>query len=149
MKLLIQRVNYAKVIFEDDTYEQINKGLLVYMSAHCEDDENDLNKAFTKLINLRLFDNEKGQAHYSIKDLNLEIMLISNFSLQADVKKGNRPSYTNSMSADNAEILYNKFLENLKKENINYASGRFQTDMKIISENDGPFNILFDTKEKR
>lgn len=148
MKLVIQRVNYAKVIFENESFEEISKGLLVYVGFSNQDDEKDLNKAFSKLINLRLFDNEKGQAHYSIKDLDLEIMLISNFSLQADVKKGNRPSYTDSMPADKANVLYTEFLKLLGKENVKYASGRFQTDMRIISENDN-LSIYFLIQRKR
>lgn len=146
MKLLIQRVNSARVIFEDDTFESIGKGYLVYIGIHKDDTNKDLEEGIRKLINLRAFDDENGKINLSVKDLGYEIMIISNFSLHGIMKKGNRPSFEESAKADFANSMYEKFLEYLDREGIKYSKGRFQTYMKIESVADGPLNLIYSTR---
>lgn len=147
MKLIIQRVKKSKLIFENGKESSINDGLLVYVGIHIEDDLKDIELCIKKMLNLRIFENEEGKIHYSIKDLNYELMIISNFSLYGSMKKGNRPSFTISASPEKANKLYLEFLKKLDLEKIKYVSGEFQTYMKIESINDGPMNLIFDTKE--
>lgn len=148
MKLVIQRVNKSRVIFEDNTEVSIGKGLLVYIGIHKEDTQKDLEICVKKLIDLRIFENEEGKIDYSLRDSNYELMIISNFSIYGNIRKGRRPSFDKSAPAVYAEDMYNRFLDELSKEKILYVSGRFQTYMLIESINDGPFNIIFDTREE-
>ncbi|NYV27958.1 D-tyrosyl-tRNA(Tyr) deacylase [Streptobacillus felis] len=147
MKMLIQRVNNAKVLFEDGTFNSIGKGLLVYLGVHKEDDLDDIQICIKKLINLRIFEDEDGKINYSLLDKNLEIMVISNFSLYGSMKKGNRPSFTESAPALKANEIYENFLKELDKTNVSYTTGKFQTYMDVQSSNDGPMNFIFDTRE--
>lgn len=147
MKTIIQRVDKAKVIFEDETYEEISKGLLVYVGIHKEDNLKDIEKTVNKLVDLRIFENEAGKVDYSISKMEYELLVISNFSIYGDIRKGNRPSFTNSANSEIAKNIYELFLKKLKEKNVKFKSGRFQTMMKIESINDGPFNIIFDTRE--
>ncbi|WP_064615558.1 D-aminoacyl-tRNA deacylase [Streptobacillus moniliformis] len=148
MKMLIQRVNNAKVLFEDGTFNSIEKGLLVYLGVHNEDDLKDIQVCVRKLINLRIFENEEGKINFSLIDKNYEVMIISNFSLYGNMKKGNRPSFTESATALKSNDIYEIFLKELEKNNVKYKSGRFQTYMDVQSSNDGPMNFIFDTREE-
>ncbi|WP_156299286.1 D-aminoacyl-tRNA deacylase [Streptobacillus canis] len=147
MKMLIQRVNDAKVLFEDGTNNSIGKGLLVYLGVHNEDSLKDIQICIKKLINLRIFEDEEGKINFSLLDNNYEVMVISNFSLYGSMKKGNRPSFTESAPALKANEMYEIFLEELKKSNVKFTTGRFQTYMDVQSSNDGPMNFIFDTRE--
>ncbi len=148
MKMLIQRVNNAKVLFEDGTYNSIEKGLLVYLGVHNEDNLKDVQICIKKLINLRIFEDEEGKINFSLLDKNYEVMVISNFSLYGKMKKGNRPSFTESASALKANEIYEEFLKELERCDVRYKSGKFQTYMDVQSSNDGPMNFIFDTREE-
>lgn len=147
MKLVIQRVLESKVEFEDGTFNKIDKGLLVYLSVHKDDTILDLEKSCDKLVNLRVFEDEKGKLNLSIKNFNYEIMVISNFTLYGSFNKGNRPSFTKSANASFANEMYEKFLDNLRSKGIKVSNGKFQTYMKVESINDGPVNLIYDTQE--
>lgn len=147
MRLLVQRVKEAKVVFENDSFNEISNGLLVYLGVHKNDLEKDIDKSIDKLLKLRIFENELGKLDKSVLDLNYEIMIISNFSLYASLKKGNRPSFTETANARFAEEMYEKFIGKLIEKNVNFKSGIFQSNMKIYSVNDGPLNLILDTKE--
>ena len=147
MKLIVQRVNKARLIFEDKTSTGINKGLLVYLGIHKNDTLKDIEICIKKLVGLRIFENSEGKIDYTVRDLNYEIMIVSNFSIYGSIKKGRRPSFDNSAKAIIAKEMYDKFLLELDKEEIKYVSGRFQTYMLIESINDGPMNLIFDTRE--
>ncbi|WP_073507655.1 D-aminoacyl-tRNA deacylase [Streptobacillus notomytis] len=148
MKMLIQRVNNAKVLFEDGTYNSIEKGLLVYLGVHNEDNLKDVQICIKKLINLRIFEDEEGKINFSLLDKNYEVMVISNFSLYGKMKKGNRPSFTESASVLKANEIYEEFLKELERCDVRYKSGKFQTYMDVQSSNDGPMNFIFDTREE-
>lgn len=141
MKVVIQRVKEASV---NDT-NNISDGLLIYLAIHKNDDEKDIDYLVKKIINLRIFEKD-DKLNLSIKDIKGSILLISQFTLYANTKKGNRPSFEESMNFKDANIMYNKFIEKLKATNINIKTGFFGEDMKIKSINDGPVTIIIDTK---
>ena len=141
MKVVIQRVKEASV---NDT-NNISDGLLIYLAIHKNDDEKDIDYLVNKIINLRIFEKD-DKLNLSIKDIKGSILLISQFTLYANTKKGNRPSFEESMNFKDANIMYNKFIKKLKATNINIKTGFFGEDMKIKSINDGPVTIIIDTK---
>lgn len=147
MKLVIQRVINARVTFEDGKYNEIDKGLLVYVGVHKNDNNLDIKKAVDKIVNLRIFENDEGKLHFSMLDKKYSILVISNFSLQGNLKKGNRPSFTESANHIEAEKIYNDFISYLRQKTDNIEVGKFKTDMKVHSINDGPLNLIFDTRE--
>lgn len=146
MKLIIQRVKSASVVIENLEKRSIGKGLLVYLGVHSEDTEKDVEFLVNKLINLRCFEDDNKKMNLSIIDLDLEILIISNFSIYGDFKKGNRPSFTFSAKHELANKLYCKFIDKLIDNNIKFKTGEFKTEMDVYSINDGPINLIIDTK---
>ncbi len=148
MKVVIQRSKKSNVKVNHEVVGSIEKGLVVLVGFHVEDIEEDINYIVKKLINLRIFNDENGTMNLSIKDIKGEILSISQFTLYADTKKGNRPGYSNSMKSDFAKEFYEKFNEKLLMENINVSTGVFGADMDVSISNDGPVTIVIDSKEK-
>ena len=149
MRILIQRVRKAKIKVEGDLIDFIGQGLLVFLGIENEDDTNDLVWLVNKLLHLRIFNDEKQVMNLSLLDVKGELMVISQFTLMAATKKGNRPSYIRAASHQMAIPLYEKFL--LLAEEIlgnRVARGVFGADMKISLINDGPVTILIDSKNK-
>lgn len=146
MKLIIQRVKNASVVIENLEKRSIGKGLLVYLGVHAEDTEKDVEFLVNKLINLRCFEDNNKKMNLSIIDLDLEMLIISNFSIYGDFKKGNRPSFTSSANPELANELYCKFIDKLIDNNIKFKTGEFKTEMDVYSINDGPINLIIDTK---
>lgn len=144
MKVIIQRTTNAKVLVNNQTVGQINKGLLVLVGFTQEDTEQKIDWMVNKIINLRVFDDENKVMNLSIKDINGSILSVSQFTLYADTKKGNRPSYINALSGDKAINLYNKFNEKLKTQNIQVEQGVFGEDMQVTFTNDGPVTIILE-----
>lgn len=147
MKLIIQRVNDASVYIKNSLYSSISKGYLIFASFCNDDKEEIINKMVLKLINLRIFEDSNGKTNLSLKDVSGEILSVSQFTLYADCKHGNRPSFTNCMEFNKANEFYEKFNEELKKEFGEIKTGIFGEDMKINLVNDGPFTIILDSKE--
>jgi len=147
MRVIIQRVNKASVEIEQQIYSQINKGLLVLLAFENEDIEEDLEWLVNKISNLRIFNDQDGKMNLSTKDVKGEILLVSQFTLYASTKKGNRPSFINSAKPDIAIPLYKKFIK-LMSIKINTKTGKFGADMKISLENDGPVTIFIDSKNR-
>ncbi len=147
MKVVIQRVKKASVKVNDQLINKIDKGLLVFVGISKDDEASDLNYIVKKTLNLRIFNDENNIMNKSIIDIKGEILSISQFTLQADTKSGNRPSYLRAMSGDNSIKLYNKFNEELNKEIKTYP-GSFGSDMDISLVNDGPVTIVIDSKNK-
>jgi D-aminoacyl-tRNA deacylase len=149
MRLLIQRVNHASVSINNSVYSSIKNGLLVLCGIEELDDTDDIDWLVQKLINLRIFPDENGLMNLSIKDLNYEILFVSQFTLHASTKKGNRPSFIKAAKPEKAKQLYNNFIEALKLEiGVNLKCGIFAADMKINLENDGPVTIFIDSKSR-
>ena len=146
MKVVIQRCNKASVIVNNDK-RSINKGVVVLLGMTHNDQEKDIDYLIKKITNLRIFEDKDNKMNYSVKDINGEILLVSQFTLYANTKEGNRPSFTDSMKYNDAIELYNTFIYKLKETNIPFKTGEFGEDMKVKLENDGPVTIIIDTKE--
>ena len=143
MKLVIQRVKSSSLYIEGSLISQIKQGLVVLIGISKSDSENVIDKLVKKLLNLRVFEDENSKMNYSILDIEGEILLVSQFTLYADTKKGNRPSFINAADPKNAEPLYNKFLEKLHIVlGDNIKTGRFGANMQIELVNDGPVTII-------
>lgn len=147
MRIVFQRVNKASVTIKNKVVGKINKGMCILVGFTEEDNENDINYIVKKVVNLRIFDDEQGIMNKSILDTGGSILSISQFTLYAETKKGNRPSYIKAMKGDKAIKLYELFNQKLK-EHIEVQTGIFGADMLVSIENDGPVTIIIDSKEK-
>ena len=147
MRALIQRVSKAKVEVDNKTVGKINNGLLILLGISPNDSEEIAQKLALKISKLRIFNDEQGKMNLSVKDIGGSALVISQFTLYANAKKGNRPSYTNAAPAKKADELYQKFSKLLAKENILVENGIFAADMKVELLNDGPVTIFLDSEE--
>lgn len=144
MKIILQRVNSAKMFVNDKFMSEIKKGIVAYIGITHEDGLKEIEYCIDKLIHLRIFDDENGKLNLSLEDINGELLVVSNFTIYGNTKKGRRPSYTNSASAEKAKEVYDMFLLKLSEKGINYQTGQFQQYMRIISESDGPVNLIIE-----
>lgn len=147
MKILIQRVLSSSLTIDGKLINEINKGYMILVSFTIDDTKETLEKMAKKLINLRIFEDSNGKTNLSIKDVDGEILSISQFTLYANAKKGNRPSFIDCLSGDKAIILYEEFNKMLVNEGMKVKTGVFGADMKVSLINDGPFTIMLDSKE--
>ena len=145
MKLVIQRVKRASVSIDDQVYSQIQEGLLLLVGVGPEDDQKDLEYAVRKVTQMRIFSDEEGKMNLSVKDIQGEILSVSQFTLFAQTKKGNRPAFIGAASPEMACQLYDDFNDLLEKE-VPVKRGVFAADMAIELINDGPVTIILDTK---
>ena len=145
MKIILQRVNSAKMFVNDKFMSEIKKGIVAYIGITHEDGLKEIEYCIDKLIHLRIFDDENGKLNLSLEDINGELLVVSNFTIYGNTKKGRRPSYTNSASAEKAKEVYDIFLLKLSEKGISYQTGQFQQYMRIISESDGPVNLIIET----
>lgn len=145
MKFVIQRVEHASVTIDGQLRGSIQKGFMVLIGVGKEDTREIADKMVKKLLGLRIFEDENGKTNLSLQDVNGELLLISQFTLYADCKKGNRPSFVNAKAPDLAKELY-EYIINQCKENVAIVNqGEFGADMKVELLNDGPFTILLDS----
>ncbi len=142
MKLVIQRVDSASVTIENKLYSSINKGLLVLFGVEKDDSEDMLEYFAQKLLKLRIFEDEQGKMNKSVLDISGEILVVSQFTLCADCKKGTRPSFDNAKEPKIAKEYYEKFVEILKKSGINIKTGVFGAHMQVELVNNGPVTII-------
>ena len=148
MRFLVQRVQSAHVTVDEITIGSVNKGFLVLIGISDSDTEEIADKMIRKLINLRIFEDENGKTNLDIKQTDGELLLISQFTLYADCKKGNRPSFTKAGAPDAANKLYEYIIAQCEKELPGkIAKGKFGADMKVSLLNDGPFTVLLDSDE--
>lgn len=147
MKFVIQRVNHASVKVDGNVVGKIDKGYMVLIGIAEDDTKEIADKMIKKMIGLRIFEDENGKTNISLKDVSGELLLISQFTLYADCKKGNRPSFINAGKPDMANKMYEYIIEQCKKEISVVEKGIFGADMKVSLENDGPFTIVLDSKE--
>ncbi len=145
MRLVIQRVNHASVTVDRERIGAIDRGLLIFLGIADGDTEDMVNKYVKKLSGLRIFEDENGKTNLSLTDVGGEILVVSQFTLYADCKKGNRPSFTRAGSPDFANQLYEYFKKQCIETFGRVECGSFGADMKIELENDGPFTILWDS----
>jgi len=146
MKLLIQRVSVASVTVDKNVIGQIRKGYLVYLGISANDINEKIDEIIIqKLLNMRLFEDENDKINRSILDEKGEILVISNFTLYGDTKKGTRPSFTNAAKVVDAKIIYDRFIKKLKSNTeLKIVTGQFQAMMEVQSVNDGPVNIILE-----
>jgi D-tyrosyl-tRNA(Tyr) deacylase len=147
MRAVIQRVSYASVTINNEVKSHIKNGLLVLLGIEENDTQNDIEWLVKKIIQLRIFSDAEGKMNLSIQDINGDILVISQFTLFASTKKGNRPGFTRSAKPDNAIPLYEQFLSELKNQlGKEIYSGEFGADMKVELLNDGPVTIIIDSR---
>jgi D-tyrosyl-tRNA(Tyr) deacylase len=146
MKVLVQRVLNAKVEVNKEVVGEIKGGLLLFVGFTHTDTSKEIDYMINKVLNLRIFDDENGVMNKSILDVGGEILSISQFTLQAETKKGNRPSYINAMKGEDANKLYEEFNEKLNKQIKTYP-GVFGADMLVDIQNNGPTTIILDSME--
>ena len=147
MKFVIQRVTSASVNVDGATVGKIGKGFLVLIGIGKEDNEEIADKMVKKLIGMRIFEDENGKTNLGLNDVGGELLLISQFTLYADCKKGNRPSFINAGLPDEANRLYEYIISKCKEEIKVVEKGVFGADMKVSLLNDGPFTIILDSRE--
>lgn len=147
MKFLIQRVSHAEVVVNHEIVGSINKGFLVLIGITNNDTQEIADKMVKKLINLRIFEDEFGKTNLSLTDVQGELLLVSQFTLYADCKKGNRPSFINAGSSDYANELYSYIIKICNEKVPNVQNGIFGADMKVSLLNDGPFTIILDSDD--
>ena len=145
MKILVQRSLESSVSVNNEVVGSINSGLVLLVGFTHTDTIEDINYLIKKVINLRIFDDENGVMNKSILDVGGSILSISQFTLYANSKKGNRPSYIDAMGGDNAKVLYDEF-NNKLKEYVSVENGIFGSDMKVNITNDGPVTILLESR---
>ena len=144
MKLVIQRVSEASVAIDGETKGQIGRGFMVLIGVGQEDTKETADKYIKKMIALRIFEDENGKTSLSLKDVDGQLLLISQFTLYANCKKGNRPSFIEAGAPDQAEALYEYIVEECKKAVPIVETGEFGADMKVSLTNDGPFTVILD-----
>ena len=147
MKFIIQRVTHANVVVNGNEIGKIGRGFMVLIGVSKDDNETIADKMVDKMIKLRIFEDENGKTNLSLDDVGGELLLISQFTLYANCKKGNRPSFIDAGAPDEANALYEYIIERCK-ERVNVVErGEFGADMKVSLLNDGPFTIVLDSSE--
>ena len=147
MKFVIQRVTEASVTVDNSIIGQIGKGFMVLIGVSDADDETIAEKMIKKMIQLRIFEAENGKTNLSLADVDGELLLISQFTLYANCKKGNRPSFTLAGKPDKANALYEYIISKCRNQVANVQTGSFGAEMKVSLINDGPFTIVLDSEE--
>lgn len=148
MRAVIQRTTKASVSVDEELTGEIAKGFVVLLGVEEGDTHEDVEYLARKIANMRIFEDENEKMNRSLKDVDGEILSISQFTLHAETKKGNRPSFTGAAGPDKAEDLYNQFNAQLEKLGVSVKTGRFGAHMVVSLINDGPVTITMDTKNK-
>ena len=149
MRVVVQRVSNASVTINNQIFSTIHNGLLVLLGIENDDTPEDIDWLCSKLVNLRIFSDSEGIMNLSVKEISGEFLVVSQFTLHASTKKGNRPSYIRAAKPDIAVPLYESFINTLTKTSgLSVKTGQFGADMKINLLNDGPVTIIIDTKNK-
>lgn len=147
MRAVVQRVKRSHVEVDGKTTGQINKGLMVLLGISEDDKTEDIDYMIDKIVNLRIFEDDDSKMNLSMLDVGGEILVVSQFTLYGDCRKGRRPSFVRAAKPEKAQELYNIFIERLKEKNINVQSGIFQADMTVYIENDGPVTLIVDSEK--
>lgn len=147
MRAVVQRVTEASVTVDNEVIGEINKGFVVLLGVGQDDDETDIKYISDKIINLRVFEDENDKMNLSLLDIGGEILLISQFTLYGDCRKGRRPSFDKAGEPCEAKELYIKTCEYISEQGVKTQTGRFGADMKVRLTNDGPVTLMLDSKK--
>lgn len=147
MRAIVQKVKKASVSIDGELYSSINSGLLVFIAVTHTDTEKDKDYMIDKILGLRIFEDQDGKMNLSLDDVGGEIMVISQFTLYGDVRRGKRPSFTRSAGGDFAENMYLDFVEGIRTGEYDVKTGEFGADMKVQLINDGPVTIQLDSEK--
>ena len=145
MRALIQRVSKARVLIDGETVGSIGRGFLVFLGVGISDGQPEIERLWGKISKMRIFEDEMGKANLSLADVGGEVLIVSQFTLYANCKKGNRPSFIGSAAPETAEALYEAFIERARIDVERVETGRFGAMMDVELVNDGPFTIWLDT----
>lgn len=148
MKALLQRVTRASVSVDNEEVGKIDQGLVVFLGVSSEDTEKDAQYLAQKVVNLRIFADKEGKFNLSALDIRGDLLLVSQFTLLADTRKGRRPSFTEAAPPEQAKALFEYFVEQARATGLKVETGRFQAYMHVEIHNDGPVTILLDSREK-
>lgn len=144
MRVVIQRVNKAQVTIDNEVVGKIKRGFLLLVGLREGDELDQVKKAASKIAKMRIFEDENGKTNLSLKDVNGEILSVSQFTLLANTKKGNRPSFVEAMRPPKSKELWEDFNQELENKDFYVETGEFGADMQVSLENDGPFTIVLD-----
>ncbi|MBF8982123.1 D-tyrosyl-tRNA(Tyr) deacylase [Lutibacter sp. B2] len=147
MRAVIQRVSTASVVVDEATVGEIGKGILVLLGVEESDESKDVTYMVEKIVNLRIFEDENDKMNLSLIDCNGQMLVVSQFTLLGDCRKGRRPSFVNAARPDKANELYIEFVEKCKTYGLKVETGKFQADMNVHLCNDGPVTLLIDSKK--
>ncbi len=145
MRAVVQRVSQASVSIRGETVGSIGPGLVVLLGIHNEDTEQEIKWMTDKIVHLRIFEDESGKMNRSLVDIGKEMLIVSQFTLYGDCRKGRRPGYSSAAPPEKAEPMYRKFIELVKKHKIKTATGQFQEMMEVSITNSGPVTLLLDS----
>ncbi|KOF55925.1 MULTISPECIES: D-aminoacyl-tRNA deacylase [Clostridium] len=147
MRAVIQRVNFSSVEVDGKVVGKVEKGLNVLLGITKDDSEEDIKYLKDKIVNLRIFEDEKDKMNKSLKDVSGELLIISQFTLYGDCRRGRRPNFMSALNGEEAKKLYDEFVNQCKDEIDKVETGIFGADMKVSIENDGPVTIIIDSKK--
>ncbi len=148
MRAVIQRVSDARVTVEGEVVGEIQKGLVILLGVGKDDTDADIGYIADKIVNLRIFEDANGKMNVSLIDVKGQLLLVSQFTLYGDCRRGKRPGFDKAARPEAAEKIYNRFVDYLKKYNIKVETGKFQAIMRVEINNDGPVTILLDSKKE-
>ena len=147
MRAVIQRVSTAKVVVDQETIGEIGLGLMILLGVEEGDGQTDLDYLVNKIVGLRIFNDDEGKMNLGLTDVAGEILVVSQFTLLGDTRKGRRPSFIRAARPELGNELYRAFVDKLKGEGIGVAEGQFQADMQVHLVNDGPVTLLVDSRK--
>jgi len=148
MKALLQRVTSASVSIAGEEVGRIGRGLVVFVGVTNGDNKDDIQYLINKTLNLRIFEDQEGKFNLSVMDVKGELLVVSQFTLMADTRRGRRPSFTEAAPPAEAEALFNEFVRQIRTGGLKTETGRFQQHMHVEIHNDGPVTIMLDNREK-
>ena len=147
MRALIQRVSQARVVVEDEVTGEIGTGLLVLLGVAADDQEKQLRWLADKIVGLRIFEDEAGKMNLSLADVGGAMLVVSQFTLFGDCRKGRRPSFIDAAPPEKGEAMYNQFVDYVRSQGVTVGTGRFRAHMEVELTNDGPVTIWIDTED--